>query len=188
MTSGNEKGRRFFGWSKPTKRHQNICNLFSAMMPLFSREKSSLKGRWWRKAVAIRICPSSNHVSCSESAIKIYGSKEEIRLQKSPETVDAPGFAPDASIPVTLYGAAGQIRTADLILTNHRRAFQPLLYKALRRFFIQKGRGRSLFVPLFPSAHFPVWVTVWVKRTPPRQRSRGWAAPSHFVSPRLAHN
>ncbi len=36
-------------------------------------------------------------------------------------------------------GAAGQIRTADLILTNHRRAFQPLLYKALRRFFVQKG-------------------------------------------------
>jgi hypothetical protein len=38
-----------------------------------------------------------------------------------------------------LFGAAGQIRTADLILTNHRRAFQPLLYKALRRFFAQKG-------------------------------------------------
>ena len=37
-----------------------------------------------------------------------------------------------------LFGAAGQIRTADLILTNHRRAFQPLLYKALRRFFVQK--------------------------------------------------
>ena len=36
-------------------------------------------------------------------------------------------------------GAAGQIRTADLILTNCRRAFQPLLYKALRRFFVQKG-------------------------------------------------
>ena len=37
-----------------------------------------------------------------------------------------------------LFGAAGQIRTADLILTNHRRAFQPLLYKALRRFFLSK--------------------------------------------------
>jgi hypothetical protein len=35
-------------------------------------------------------------------------------------------------------GAAGQIRTADLILTNHRRAFQPLLYKALRRFLSKK--------------------------------------------------
>lgn len=38
-----------------------------------------------------------------------------------------------------LFGAADQIRTGDLILTNHRRAFQPLLYKALRRFFAQKG-------------------------------------------------
>ena len=86
------------------------------------------------------------------------------------------------------YGAADQIRTGDLILTNHRRAFQPLLYKALRRFFVQKGRGRSLFVPLFPSAHFPVWVTVWVKRTPPRQRNHGQASPSYFVLPFLARN
>ena len=61
---------------------------------------------------------SSNPVSCSETPIKIYGSKEEIRAQKSPETVDAPGFAPDASIPVILFGAAGRIRTADLILTK----------------------------------------------------------------------
>ena len=38
-----------------------------------------------------------------------------------------------------LFGAAGQIRTADLILTNHRRAFQPLQYKAFQRFFVQKG-------------------------------------------------
>ena len=37
-----------------------------------------------------------------------------------------------------LFGAAGQIRTADLILTNHRRAFQPLLYKAFRRFLSKK--------------------------------------------------
>ena len=47
---------------------------------------------------------SSNPVSCPETSIKIYGSKEEIRARKSPETVDAPGFAPDASIPVILYG------------------------------------------------------------------------------------
>ena len=157
-------------------------------MPLFSREKSSLKGRWRLETVQDMRYSSSNPVSCSETSIKIYGSKEEIRARKSPETVDAPGFAPDASIPVTLYGAAGQIRTADLILTNHRRAFQPLLYKALRRFFVQKGRGRSLFVPLFPSAHFPVWVTVWVKRTPPRQRNHGQASPSYFVLPFLARN
>ena len=37
-------------------------------------------------------------------------------------------------------------------------------------FFVQKGCGRSLFVPLFPSAHFPVWVTVWVKQLSGRER------------------
>ena len=59
---------------------------------------------------------SSNPVSCSETPIKIYGSKEEIRARKSPETVDAPGFAPDASIPVTLYGAGDEARTRYLDL------------------------------------------------------------------------
>ena len=86
----------------------------------FSRKAPIQKRRRRRKAVTIRICPSSNHVSCSESAIKIYGSKEEIRLQKSPETVDAPGFAPDASIPVTLYGAVGGIRTLGRLLAVTR--------------------------------------------------------------------
>ena len=74
------------------------------MMPLFLREKSSLKGRWRLETVQDMRSSSSNPVSCSETPIKIYGSKEEIRARKSPETVDAPGFAPDASIPVTLYG------------------------------------------------------------------------------------
>ena len=99
-----KKGRRFFGWSKPTKRHPKICDLFFARLMFFSRKAPIQKRHRRRKAVAIRVCSSSNHVSCSESAIKIYGSKEEIRLQKSPETVDAPGFSPDASIPVILYG------------------------------------------------------------------------------------
>ena len=119
MTSGNEKGRRFFGWSKPTKRHPKICDLFFARLMFFSRKAPIQKRRRRRKSVTIRICPSSNHVSCSESAIKIYGSKEEIRLQKSSETVDAPGFAPDASIPVTLYGPSGEIRTHGLMVPNH---------------------------------------------------------------------
>jgi len=38
-----------------------------------------------------------------------------------------------------LFGAAGQIRTADLILTNCRRDFHPLLHKVFRQFFVQKG-------------------------------------------------
>ena len=73
------------------------------MMPLISREKSSLKGLWRLETVQDMRSSGSNPVSCSETSIKIYGSKEEIRARKSPETVDAPGFAPDASIPVILY-------------------------------------------------------------------------------------
>ena len=90
--------------------------IFFREIDVFSRKAPIQKGHRWRKAVAIRICPSSNHVSCSESAIKIYGSKEKIRARKSPETVDASGFAPDASIPVTLYGAGYEARTRYLHL------------------------------------------------------------------------
>ena len=35
-------------------------------------------------------------------------------------SLDAPGFAPDASIPVTLYGGAGGIRTLETLLTPTR--------------------------------------------------------------------
>ena len=84
------------------------------MMPLFSREKSSLKGRWRLETVQDMRSSSSNPISCSENPIKIYGSKEEILARKSPETVDAPGFAPDASIPITLYGTPDWIRTSGL--------------------------------------------------------------------------
>ena len=89
-------------------------------MPLFSREKSSLKGRWRLENVQDMRSSSSNPVSCSKTSIKIYGSKEEIQARKSPETVDAPGFAPDASIPVTLYGAVGGIRTLGRLLAVTR--------------------------------------------------------------------
>ena len=90
------------------------------MTPLFWREKSSLKGRWRLETVQDMRSSSSNPVSCAETPIKIYGSKEEIRARKSPETVDAPGFAPDASIPVTLYGGDGEIRTLEPLLTVTR--------------------------------------------------------------------
>ena len=79
---------------------------------------------------------SSNPVSCPETSIKIYGSKEEIRARKSPETVDAPGFAPDASIPVILYGADDQIRTDYLVLTKDA------LY--LLSYISKIGRGRRI--------------------------------------------
>ena len=53
------------------------------MMPLISREKSSLKGRWRLKTVQDMRSSSSNPVSCSETSTKIYGSKEEIGLEKA---------------------------------------------------------------------------------------------------------
>ena len=53
------------------------------------------------------------------SPIKIYGSKEEIQARKSPETVDAPGFAPDASIPVTLYVIPQHYRFSNPRPENH---------------------------------------------------------------------
>ena len=90
-------------------------------MPLISREKSSLKGRWRLETVQDMRSSSSNPVSCSETPIKIYGSKEEIRARKSPETVDAPDFAPDASIPVTLYGPSDRIRTCGILLPKQAR-------------------------------------------------------------------
>ena len=42
--------------------------------------------------------PGSNRVRRAETAICIYGLKEKIQTSKSPETVDAPGFSPSASI------------------------------------------------------------------------------------------
>ena len=123
-------------------------------MPLFSREKSSLKGRWRLETVQDMRSSSSNPVSCSETPIKIYGSKEEIRARKSPETVDAPGFAPDASIPITLYGAGDEARTRYLDLGKV--ALYQMSYARRRHHYCgaygASGRGRTgdtrIFSPL----------------------------------------
>ena len=129
-------------------------------MPLFSREKSSLKGRWRLETVQDMKSSSSNPVSCAETPIKIYGSKEEIRARKSPETVDAPGFAPDASIPVILYGADDQIRTDYLVITNDvlyllsytsvASLRNVLYYNSLR------GQLQPLFLKIIIYFNFPV--------------------------------
>jgi hypothetical protein len=57
------------------------------------------KGRWLNTSARKGKTPGSNRVRRAETAICIYGLKEKIRARKSPETVDAPGFSPDASIP-----------------------------------------------------------------------------------------
>jgi hypothetical protein len=53
--------------------------------------------------------PGSNLGGGSETVIKIFCFKEKIRASKSPETVDAPGFSPDASIPLSFYGGDTRI-------------------------------------------------------------------------------
>ena len=70
------------------------------------------------------------------------------------------------------FGAAGQIRTADLILTNHRRAFQPLLYKALRRFFCPKRMRSQPVCSIVSVRSFPR-VGHGVGQTTFRTRTRG---------------
>ena len=119
-------------------------------MPLFSREKSSLKGRWRLETVQDMRSSGSNPVSCAETPIKIYGSKEEIRARKSPETVDAPGFAPDASIPVILYGPSDWNRTSGLL----NPILSPRLFVAENKEIIQLFRAFAIFRIVFIS-YFP---------------------------------
>ena len=132
------------------------------MMPLFLREKPSLKGHWRLETVQDMRSSSSNPVSCSETSIKIYGSKEEIRAQKSPETVDAPGFAPDASIPVTLYGPSDRIRTCGILLPKQARyqlRYTRLLSYSIRLVvFSQIRRDTNFAIPGYLLSIAQLWV------------------------------
>ena len=132
-------------------------------MPLFLREKSSLKGRWRLETVQNLRSSSSNPVSCPETSIKIYGSKEEIRARKSPETVDAPGFTPDASIPVTLYGPSDRIRTCGILLPNLSGKLFMLVYSGFQCFLICFTYSLTLLSPLCPHVPAPSVVIYVVK-------------------------
>ena len=128
-------------------------------MPLFLREKSSLKGRWRLETVQNLRSSSSNPVSCPETSIKIYGSKEEIRARKSPETVDAPGFTPDASIPVTLYGPSDRIRTCGILLPKQAR--YQLRYTRLFSFlsgWAYSPKPGAIPTSLYPDIHFSAMI------------------------------
>ena len=46
----------------------------------------------------LRAITGLNPVTRLEKALCIYGTNKKIRAQKGPETVDAPGFQPSASI------------------------------------------------------------------------------------------
>ena len=69
---------------------QNDAQIFVRFLrkiPLPAVKNSAQKGRWLNASAQKGKIPSSNPVSCSETSIKIYGLKEEIRARKSPETV-----------------------------------------------------------------------------------------------------
>ena len=66
-------------------------------IPLPVEKVAIQKGRWLNASARKGKTPGSNRGRRSETAICIYGLKEEIRARKSPETVDAPGSSPDAS-------------------------------------------------------------------------------------------
>ena len=87
------------GPSGPTKRRPNLCDSFLRKIPLPAGKIAAQKGRWLNASARKGKTPGSNRGRRSETAICIYGLKEKIRARKSPETVDAPGFSPDASIP-----------------------------------------------------------------------------------------
>ena len=72
---------------------------FFEKIPLPVGKIAIQKGRWLNTSARKGKTPGSNRGRRSETAIYIYGLKEEIRAPKSPETVDAPGYSPDASIP-----------------------------------------------------------------------------------------
>ena len=81
---------------------QNDAQIFVSFfekMLLPARKIAAQKGRWLNVSARKEKMPGSNRGRRSETAICIYGLKEKIRARKSPETVDAPGFSPDASIP-----------------------------------------------------------------------------------------
>jgi hypothetical protein len=81
---------------------QNDAQIFVRFLrkiPLPAVKNAAEKGRWLNASARKGKTPSSNRGRRSETAICIYGLKERIRALKSPETVDAPDFSPDASIP-----------------------------------------------------------------------------------------
>ena len=76
-----------------------------------------------RGAFTVSIADAAHVVEADYFGV-VSGNKEPKKFENSgltsdkAETVDAPGFAPDASIPVILYGADDQIRTDYLVLTK----------------------------------------------------------------------
>ena len=74
--------------------------------------------------------------------VGIYGIIREFPSEKSPETVDATGFSPVASIPFGFYGDPAGIRTPDTLLK--RQVLCLLSYWVILKWCADCGRARWL--------------------------------------------
>jgi hypothetical protein len=66
---------------------QIFVSFFLRKIPLPTVKNAAQKGRWLNASARKGKTPGSNRSRRSGTAICIYGSKEEIRALKSPETV-----------------------------------------------------------------------------------------------------
>ena len=111
--------------------------------------------------------------------------------EKADKYVKTPHFRAEFSalhLSSTHFGAGGVTRTHDLLITKCIGVLRLAVFRAFGAFLSGVLRTSAPSVPLLPSTRFVVWVTVWVKQTPLRQRNHGWASPSYSVWPFLSHN
>jgi len=78
----------------------------------------SQKGRWLGCRVKSREARGSNPRRHPETALGIFLKNKKIRASKSPETVDATGFAPMASKLFGYYGDPAEIRICNHWIKN----------------------------------------------------------------------
>ena len=76
-----------------------------------------------------------------------------LKKAKAPKPLRFQGF----------FGAGGVTRTHDLLITKCIGALHLTVFRDFGAFLSGVLRTSALSVPLLPSAHFPVWVRVWVK-------------------------
>lgn len=89
-------------------------------------------------------------------------SRGFFRQSKNPQTAVLRGFC----------GAAIQIRTGDLILTNTLRYVQTVLSGTIWAFFVPVGVVYSTILPTVSTQLFRVWVRVWVRCQNSKQKPR----------------
>ena len=69
-------------------------------------------------------------------------------------------------------GASGRTWTGDLLITKSRKDIKITISGRFQHFLLGNQCSLPLLFPLFPSAPFAVWVSVWVKPENPAQKLR----------------